>query len=160
MPTFVFIRRSKELDRIRGGDTQAIERILAKYHKETLIFSGQGYSMIDTNATKLNATISTNESDCHRFEQAVQEHFGNVQEQTMTTLRLRLPDIPNPVNIRLSIDQTLNDIRHLLCETIASFQTTPFEFIVPPTTKLTLDDENKTIGEAKLMNAVINIKKV
>lgn len=160
MPTFVFIQYSKELERIRGADTQAIEATLNKYYKKTSAFEGQGHSMLDTNTTKTTDTISsTDEFNREHFEKAVQERFANVQDQTMTKIRLRLPQIPNPVDIRLSINQTLNDIRHLLCETIPSFQTTPFEFMVPPSTKISLDDENKTINEANLMNAVITIKK-
>ncbi|CAF2337658.1 unnamed protein product [Rotaria sp. Silwood2] len=158
MPTFVFIRSTKELERIRGADTQAIEAALAKYYKEKLAFAGEGHSMLD--ATPANASSTMTESDRHKLEQAAQERFGNVVGQTMTTIRLRLPDISSPVNIRLSMDQTLNDIRHLLCNAITLFETTPFEFIVSPATKITLEEENKTINEAKLMNAVITIKKL
>jgi hypothetical protein len=161
MPTFLFFRRSKELERIRGGDTDAIEKTLSKYYKETSAFGGEGHSMLETNSTTTKVASSTLESDRNRLEQAAKERFGNMKEgQIMTTLRLRLPDIASPVNIRLSIDRTLNDVRHLLCDTITLFETTPFEFMEPPATKIKLDDENKTIEEAKLMNAVLNIKKV
>ncbi|CAF0739078.1 unnamed protein product [Rotaria sp. Silwood1] len=158
MPTFVFILNKKELERIRGADTQAIEATLAKYYTQRLSFAGEGHSMLDKAQTDASSTMT--ESDRHKLEQAAKERFGNVVDETMTTIRLRLPDIANPVNIRLSVDQTLNDIRHLLCNTITLFETTPFEFIVSPATKLTLEDENKTINEAKLMNAVITIKKL
>lgn len=163
MPTFVFLRQSKELERIRGADTGAIESALAKYYKETVAFGGEGHSMLDSSSTTTTtkSTPSTIESDHNRLEQAATERFGNEKEgQTMTTLRLRLPDIASPVNIRLSIHRTLSEVRHLLCDTIALFQTTPFQFMEPPAQKIKLEDENKTIEEAKLMNAVLNIKKV
>jgi len=34
IPTFVFIRRSKELERIRSANTLSIEVILAKYYND------------------------------------------------------------------------------------------------------------------------------
>jgi len=161
MPTFIFFRRSKELERIRGANIDDIEKALAKYYKETLSFGGEGHSMLESNTTTANISSSTIESDHNRLEQAAKERFGNIIEgQTMTTIRLRLPDIANPVNIRLSTDRTLNDVRHLLCDTITLFETTPFEFMEPPAMKIKLEDENKTISEAKLTNAVLTIKKI
>jgi hypothetical protein len=161
MPTFIFFRRSKELERIRGANIDSIEKALAKYYKETLSFGGEGHSMLESNTTTVNISSSTIESDHNRLEQAAKERFGNITEgQTMTTIRLRLPDIANPVNIRLSTDRTLNDVRHLLCDTITLFETTPFEFMEPPAMKIKLEDENKTISEAKLTNAVLTIKKI
>jgi hypothetical protein len=161
MPTFVFFRLSKELERIRGADIDKIEATLAKYYKETLAFGGEGHSMLETDSTTAKLVPTTVESDHNRLEKAAEERFGNLTEgQTMTTLRLRLPDISTPVNIRLSTDRTLNEVRHLLCDTIPLFQTTPFEFMEPPAQKLKLDDENKTIEEAKLKNAVLTVKKV
>jgi len=51
----------------------------------------------------------------HRLEQVAQERFDTIKEgQTVTTIRLRLPDIENSVNIRLNTDRTLDDIRQLL----------------------------------------------
>jgi hypothetical protein len=162
MPTFVFLRHSKELERIRGADTNAIETALAKYYKETLAFGGEGHSMLETNsAITTKAASSTSESDRDRLEQTAQQRFGDIKEgETMTTLRLRLPNIANPVSIRLSTDRTLYDVRRLLCDTITLFETTPFEFMEPPAMKIKLDDETKTIQEAKLMNAVLIVKKV
>jgi hypothetical protein len=161
MPTIVFFRRSKELERIRGVDPEKISATLAEYYKETSVFGGEGHSMLETKSTIEKIVSPTIESDGNRLEKAAEERFGNVTEgQTMTTLRLRLPDISTPVNIRLSTDRTLNEVRHLLCDTIPLFQTTPFEFMEPPATKLKLDDENKTIEEAKLKNAVLTVKKI
>jgi hypothetical protein len=161
MPTFVFFRASKELERIRGADTDAIESTLTKYYKETVAFGGEGHSMLEPNSTIAKLAPSTMESDRSRLEKKAEERFGNVKEgQTMTTLRLRLPDTATPINIRLSTDQTLNDVRHLLCDTIPLFETTPFQFMEPPAKKLSLEDENKTIEEAKLKNAVLTIKKI
>lgn len=162
MPTFVFFRRSKELERVRGANVEAIEKALAKHYKETTAFSGEGHSMLEpsTKTTTNVAASSTVESDRDRLEKAAQERFGKVEEgQTMTTLRLRLPDIATPINIRLSPDQTLTDVRHLLCQTITLFETTPFEFMQPPAMKIKLEDESKTLSEAKLTNAVLTIKK-
>jgi hypothetical protein len=157
MPTFVFIRHSKELERIRGGNTQAIEATLAKYYKDTSAFGGEGHSMLETSSTtKVSST--TIESDRARLEQVAQERFG--KGQTMTTIRLRLPDTANPINLRLSTDQTLNDIRQLLCDTITQFKTISFEFIEPPAMKIKLEDEKKTINDSKLMNAVLTVKKI
>jgi hypothetical protein len=159
MPTFVFIRRSKELERIRGADIGAIEATLAKYYKETSSFGGEGHSMLGTKSTT-TITSTTIQSDRNRLEQVAEERFNKIQEgQTMTTIRLRLPDTASPVNIRLSTDRTLNDIRQLLRDTMKQFQTITFEFIEPPAMKIKLEDENKTINEAKLMNAVLTVKK-
>ena len=161
MPTFVFIRSSKELERIRGADTQAIEATLAKYYKEASAFGGQGYSMVETaSTTKTVSSTATNESDRSRLEQTAQERFGKIKEgQTMTTIRLRLPDEASPVNIRLGTDRTLNDIRQLLRDTMTQFKTISFEFIEPPATKIKVEDEKKTINDVKLMNAVLTVKK-
>jgi hypothetical protein len=162
MPTFVFIRRSKELERIRGANTDAIEAALAKYYKETSAFGGEGHSMLEPSTTSTkNIEPSTIESDRNRLEKNAQERFSKIEEgQILTTLRLRLPDIATPVNIRLSTDRTLFDVRQLVCDSIALFETTPFEFMEPPATKIKLEDETKTIQEAKLMNAVLSIRKV
>lgn len=160
MPTFVFFRHSKELERVRGANTEAIETALGKYYKEKVAFAGEGHSMLESNSAQGNATSAVlTESDRHRLEKAAQERFGSTTGETMTTVRLRLPDIATPVNIRLSINQTLNDIRHLLCNTIELFEITPFDFIESPATKISLEEENKTISEAKLMNAVVTVKK-
>jgi hypothetical protein len=160
MPTFVFICRSKELERIRGGDTRAIEATLTKYYKDVSAFSGEGHSMLGTSSTT-KVTAATIESDRTRLEQVAQERFGNIKEgQTMTTIRLRLPDTSNPVNIRLSTDRTLNDIRQLLHDTMGSYKTNSFEFIEPPAMKIKLENEKKTIHDAKLMNAVLTVKKI
>lgn len=163
MPTFVFIRRSKELQRIRGADTDAIEKSLAKYYTETSAFGGEGHSMSEPNKTTTTKGVASpsTESDRDRLEQAARERFGTSKEgQTMTTLRLRLPNVATPINIRLGTDRTLNDVRHLLCDTIPFLATTPFEFMEPPAMKVKLEDETKTIQEAKLTNAVLIIKKV
>lgn len=164
MPTFVFIRRSKELERIRGADTRAIEAALTKYYKESSTFGGQGHSMLDsasstTPATKASST--TGQSDRAHLEQVAQERFGNIKDgETMTTIRLRLPDEASPINLRLSTSRTLNDIRQILRETMTQFKTTSFEFMEPPATKIKLEDEKKTIHDAKLTNAVLTVKKV
>lgn len=156
MPTFVFFRASKELERIRGADTSAIEAALTKYYKEVPKFGGEGHSMVDTS----NKT-STNESDHQRFEKVARERFGTAKEgQTMTALRFRLPGVATPVNIRLSSDRTLDDVRQLLCETIPSFQVNPFEFVEPPAMKIKEEDERKTLSEAKLLNAMLTVKKL
>lgn len=161
MPTFVFIRRSKELERVRGADIDAIESTLAKYYKETVAFGGEGHSMLEPNSTIGKIAAPTNQSDYDRLEQAAQERFGDAKEGgSMTTLRLRFPDVAKPVNIRLNTYQTLSDVRHLICETIESFQITPFEFMQPPAIKIQLDNEDQTIEEAKLKNAVLIVKKV
>lgn len=161
MPTFVFIRGSKELERIRGADKDAIESTLTKYYKQTTAFSGEGHSMLESNSTISKLAKPTEQSDYDRFEQAAKTRFGDEKEgDTMTTLRLRLPDLVKPVNIRLSTFHTLSDVRHLLCETIESFQTTPFEFMAPPATKIKLEDEEQTIAEAKLSNAALIVKRV
>jgi hypothetical protein len=160
MPTFVFIRHSKELERIRGADTRAIEAALAKYYKDVSAFTGEGHSMLGASSTT-KVTSTTVESDRTHLEQVAQERFGSIKEgQTMTTIRLRLPDTANPVNIRLSTDRTLNDIRQLLRDTMVPFKTSSFEFIEPPAMKIKLEDEKKTINDAKLMNAVLTVKKV
>ena len=78
----------------------------------------------------------------------------------MTVLRLRLPDLATPVNIRLSTDRTLDDVRQLLVETISSLKTTPFEFMEPPALKIKREDEKKTIAEGKLTNAVLTVKRM
>jgi hypothetical protein len=160
MPTFVFIRRSTELERIRGADTGAIETALTKYYKDSSAFGGQGYSMLET-ASTTKTSSTTNESDRSRLEQMAQERFGKIKEgQTITTIRLRLPDEASPVNIRLSTDQTLNDIRQLLRDTMTQLKTISFEFIEPPATKINLENEKKTIKDMNLMNAVLNVKKI
>ncbi len=161
MPTFVFIRCSKELQRISGADTDAIESTLAKYYQETVALAGEGHSMLESNSTIMTLPTPIDQSDQHRLEQVAKDRFGDEKEgETMTTLRLRLPDMTKPVNIRLSTYHTLSDIRHLICETIESFQITPFEFMEPPAKKIKLEDENQTIEEAKLKNAVLIVKKV
>lgn len=165
MPTFVFIRRSKELERIRGADTRAIEATLTKYYKDSSAFGGEGHSMLETTTTTTTASSSSTttiiESDRNRLEQVAQERFGQIKDgQTMTTIRLRLPDTANPVNIRLSTDRTLNDIRQILLDTITQLKTMSFEFIEPPAMKIKFEDEKKTIKDAKLMNAVLTVKKV
>jgi hypothetical protein len=161
MPTFVFIRRSKELERIRGADTRAIEATLTKYYKDASAFGGEGHSMLETTTTASSSTTTIIESDRNRLEQVAQERFGQIKDgQTMTTIRLRLPDTANPVNIRLSTDRTLNDIRQILLDTITQLKTMSFEFIEPPAMKIKVEDEKKTIKDAKLMNAVLTVKKV
>lgn len=161
MPTFVFIRSSKELERIRGANIDAIETALNKYAKETSAFSGEGHSMLETNAESTSTTVPIVESDRDRLEKAARERFSNVEDgEKLTALRLRLPDLAIPITIRLSVNQTLNDVRHLICETIPMFDETPFEFFEPPATKIQLDDECKTLEEAKLTNSALTIRKI
>lgn len=160
MPTFVFIRNSKELERIRGADQSAIERTLSKHYKTVSTFSGQGHSMLSS-GTQASSTASTTESEIRRFEQLAKERWAtDVGSETVTTLRLRFPDIPTPINVRLSTNRTLYDVRRLLSDTISSFQAVAFEFLQPPAMKISLDDEEKTINELKLCNAVLNVRKI
>lgn len=161
MPTFVFIRQSKELERIRGADTHAIESALVKYYKQTSAFGGEGHSMLNSNSKTASSATNNLDGDRNRLEQLAQERFGNLNEgQTLTTIRLRLPDTANPVSIRLGTDRTLNDIRQLLRETIPAFKAGSFEFMVPPAMKIRLDEEKKTIQDARLTNAVLTVKKI
>lgn len=161
MPTFVFFRQSKELERIQGADINAIESALKKHYKETSAFSGTGHSMLESNSTISNLVKPAEQSDYDRFEQAAKKRFADEKEGgTMTTLRLRLPDVAKPINIQLSTYHTLSEIRHLLCENIEAFQVTPFEFMVPPATKIKLEEEDQTIAEAKLANAALIVKKI
>ncbi len=117
--------------------------------------------MLATSSTTKQTSTTPIESDRNRLEQVAQERFGNTKEgQIITTIRLRLPDTASPINIRLSTDRTLNDIRQLLRDTMTQFKTQSFEFIEPPAMKIKLEDEKKTINDAKLMNAVLTVKKV
>jgi hypothetical protein len=53
MPTLVFIRQSKELERIVGGDIGRITGALKKYYKETLASGHKGYLLYTpTGSTK------------------------------------------------------------------------------------------------------------
>ena len=159
MPTFVFIVRSKEIQRIRGADMDAIEAALKKHAKETSVFSGQGHSMLDAAGSGGQAAI--NDSDRQRLEKLAKERFDDGADgQPMTSIRLRLPDISTPVNIRLSSNRTLIDVRQLICEAIPTFQTAPFEFMEPPAIKIKDENETKTLSEAKLLNASLTVKKL
>jgi len=158
MPTFVFIIHSKEVQRIRGADVDAIETALKKYAKETSAFSGQGHSMLETAGSE-HSTI--NDSDRQRLEKLAKERFDkDIDQQSMTSIRLRLPDISTPVNIRLSSHRTLVDVRQLICDAIPTFQTEPFEFMEPPAIKIKDENETKTLNEAKLLNASLTVKKI
>ena len=160
MPTFVLVRNSKELERIRGADSSAIEQTLKKYYKETAAFAGQGHSMLDSNEAVPGLSMSISASESERLEKAAEKYFAAETEgETLTTIRLRLPGVSTPANIRLGINRTLNEIRQLICETITSFQITTFEFMQPPAMKINFDDEKKTIQQLKLSNSVLSVRK-
>ena len=74
-------------------------------------------------------------------------------------MRLRLQDFSAPVRVVIGLDRTLADVRKVLSENVPSLQANQFEFIEPPSTKVKREDETKTIGEAKLTNATLVVRR-
>ncbi|CAF0752598.1 unnamed protein product [Adineta ricciae] len=103
-----------------------------------------------------STTVSTT-TDSDRLEKLAEQQLKS--SSSSTTIRLRLPDLSTPVRIAIGLDRTLADVRKLLIENVPSLQSSQFEFIEPPSTKIKREDESKTVRDAKLTNATLAVRR-
>ncbi|UJR33483.1 hypothetical protein I4U23_020928 [Adineta vaga] len=108
--------------------------------------------------SSMTSTSNTTASDSDRLEKLAEQQLKS-SSSSSTTIRLRLPDISTPVRIVIGLDRTLADVRKLLSENVPSLQSNQFEFIEPPSTKIKREDETKTVGDAKLTNATLAVRR-
>ncbi|CAF1646839.1 unnamed protein product, partial [Didymodactylos carnosus] len=66
------------------------------------------------------------------------------------------PDISAPIQIKIGVQRTLNDVRQFLSTVLKR----NFEFIEPPATKIKVEDEIKTLIELKLTNAMVVVRNI
>jgi len=105
-------------------------------------------------STSSTASAST---DSNHLEKLAEQQLKS--SSSSTTIRLRLPDLSTPIRIVIDLNRTLVDLRKFLSENVPSLQSNQFEFIEPPSTKIKREDESKTIGDAKLTNATLAIRR-
>jgi hypothetical protein len=103
------------------------------------------------------STSSTPSTDSNHLEKLAEQQLKS--SSSSTTIRLRLPDLSTPIRIVIDLNRTLADLRKFLSENVPSLQSNQFEFIEPPSTKIKREDESKTIGDAKLTNATLAIRR-
>ena len=107
--------------------------------------------------TTSSASASTAAVDTSRLGTLAQQRLKT--SNSSTTIRLRLPDVSSPLTIAIDLARTLAEVRQFLQENVPSLQSNQFEFIEPPSIKIKREDEKKTIGEAKLTNATLVIRR-
>lgn len=130
-------------------------------------FGGAGHmlgspapNVTQTTTTQQSSTATAAPTDASRLQQLAQQQLKPTSaSSSSTTMRLRLQDIPAPVQIAIGLDRTLADVRRFLTENVPSLQANQFEFIEPPSTKVKREDESKSIAEAKLTNAALVVRR-
>ena len=117
--------------------------------------AGQTLTRASTTTGGSSISVAT---DNNRLEQLAEQSLKS--SSASTNLRLRLPDSSTPIRIAIDLNRTLADVRKFLSENLPSLQSSQFEFIEPPSTKIKREDETKSIAEAKLNNATLAIRRV
>jgi hypothetical protein len=115
-----------------------------------------GQSSLRPSVASTSSTASASTDSSHLEKLAEQQLKSS---SSSTTIRLRLPDLSTPIRIVIDLNRTLVDLRKFLSENVPSLQSNQFEFIEPPSTKIKREDESKTIGDAKLTNATLAIRR-
>lgn len=64
MPTYVVFRNLKELECIRGINTQSIESIFTKYYWDAWSFSGEDHSMLELSFTESSLITIEFDGNC------------------------------------------------------------------------------------------------
>lgn len=114
-------------------------------------------SVPSRSAMASSSTTASTATDSDRLEKLAEQQLKS--SSSSTTIRLRLPDLSTPVRIAIGLDRTLADLRKLLSGNVPSLQSNQFEFIEPPSTKIKREDETKTVGDAKLTNATLIVRR-
>lgn len=70
-----------------------------------------------------------------------------------TSIRLRLPEVATPMRINIDLDKTLGDIRRFIVENIVQLRSNAFEFLEPPSTKITVQEERQKIAETRFAHS-------
>ncbi|CAF0724839.1 unnamed protein product [Adineta steineri] len=136
-------------------------------------FGGSGYMLgspapnvaqsATTTQSSMKSSMASSSStpsastDSNRLEKLAEQQLKT--SSSSTTIRLRLPDLSTPVRVVIDLTRTLADVRKFLTENVPSLQSNQFEFIEPPSTKIKREDESKTIGDARLTNATLAIRR-
>lgn len=107
-------------------------------------------------AMATGSSASSTSTDVSQLEKLAEQQLKS--SSSSTTMRLRLPNISTPLRVVIDLGRTLADVRKFLSTNIPSLQSNQFEFIEPPSTKIKREDENKTIGDAKLTNAALVVR--
>lgn len=102
------------------------------------------------------SSASSTSTDVSQLEKLAEQQLKS--SSSSTTMRLRLPNISTPLRVVIDLGRTLADVRKFLSTNIPTLQSNQFEFIEPPSTKIKREDENKTIGDAKLTNAALVVR--
>lgn len=108
-------------------------------------------------AMSTGGSASSTSTDVSQLEKLAEQQLKS--STSSTTMRLRLPDISTPLRVVIDLNRTLADVRKFLSTNIPSLQSNQFEFIEPPSTKIKREDETKTIGDAKLTNAALVVRR-
>jgi len=115
-----------------------------------------GQSSLRPSVASTSSTASAS-TDSNHLEKLAEQQLKS--SSSSTTIRLRLPDLSTPIRIVIDLNRTLVDLRKFLSENVPALQSNQFEFIEPPSTKIKREDESKTIGDAKLTNATLAIRR-
>jgi UBX domain-containing protein 1 len=111
-------------------------------------------AMTSTTSAAASTSAST---DANQLEKLAEKELKS--SSSSTTIRLRLPDSATPLRVAIDLNRTLADVRKFLSANVPSLASNQFEFIEPPSTKIKREDETKTIGDAKLTNAMLAVRR-
>ena len=116
-----------------------------------------GQSTVKPATTSTTSAAASASTDVSQLEKLAEQQLKS--SSSSTTIRLRLPDSAAPLRVVIDLNRTLADVRKFLSTNVPSLASNQFEFIEPPSTKIKREDETKTIGDAKLTNAMLAVRR-
>jgi len=158
MPSFVFLRHKKELTRVRGADPEGLESKIKELAGPpgATTFAGEGHRLgaEDRGATAQSPKPASPVSKAN-LEYA-QSAMGVDEKKPVTKINVRLAD-GSRFTVTLNLSQPVSAIREFICAVRPDQSSKCFSIMTTFPTK-EIDNENISIEEAKLANAVVNQK--
>ncbi|XP_035707253.1 monothiol glutaredoxin-4 isoform X2 [Folsomia candida] len=154
MPTFIFLRQKKELDRVRGADPDALEQRIKKLGGPAgqPSFTGEGRRLgAEDNNLSVEANSSTSGSSVS--VESAQRAMGVDESKPVTKINVRMAD-GSKSTVTLNLSQPVSSIREFICAIRPDQASKSFVIMTTFPSKV-YENEEISIEEAKLMNAVV-----
>lgn len=144
--------------RLEDHSKEEYKRVVPEFQS----FSGAGHAVGLPGASKAaqaTGPMAVPESlDVNRLQELAAKRL-RTSSTSSTTIRLRLPDISTPLSIPIDLNRTLADVRKFLNEHVPSLQTNTFEFMQPPSTRISREEERRKIRDAQLANSTLIVRR-
>jgi len=177
MPTFVFVKDSKEVERFSGANTEKLEALILK-HGTGEKFSGSGYtlsgestgassdglggwigslvnSVTGSSASATSASNKNHEEEemNQNYEQQARDIFPVDKEVPTCKMQIRLMD-GKKITVTMNNTQKVDQLREYITVARPAYEDLPFVFVTGHPPKV-IEDESLSLESANLANAVV-----